>query len=93
MGRDAVEDAAEVPERAAANDLAMMATLMLMPRSLHDLWQEIHHGVGGRKAARLFFSSERGCSKHRYSRRKVVWDLVSHLVWMGDTAETAIDKI
>jgi hypothetical protein len=90
---DAVEDTAEVPGRAAANDLAMMATLMPTPRSLHDLWQEYHHGVGGRKAARLFSYSERGRSKHRYSRRKVVWDLVSSLVRMGDTAETAIDKI
>jgi len=90
---DAVEDTAEVPGRVAANDLAMMATLMPTPRSLHDLWQEYHHGVGGRKAARLFSYSERGRSKHRYSRRKVVWDLVSSLVWMGDTAETAIDKI
>ncbi len=46
---DAVEDTAEVPGRAAANDPAMMATLMPTPRSLHDLWQEYHHGVGGRK--------------------------------------------
>ena len=90
--RDAVE-AAEVPGRAAANDLAMMATLMPTPRSLHDLWQEYHHGVGGRKAARLFSHSERGRSKHRYHRRKVVWDLVSRLIRQGDTAETAIDKI
>ena len=74
--------------------LAMMSTtLMATPRSPHDLWQEYHHGVGGRKAARLFSYTERGHSKHRYSRRKVVWDLVSRLVWMGDTAETAIDKI
>ena len=87
------EAAAEVPERAAANDLAMMATLMPTPRSLHDLWQEYHHGVGGRKAARLFSYSERGRSKHRYHRRKVVWDLVGRLIRQGDTAETAIDKI
>ena len=83
-------------ERAAANDLAMMATLMPTPRSLHDLWQEYHHGVGERKAARLFSYS--GLSKvarsiGSYSRRKVVWDLVSSLVRMGDTAEAAIDKI
>jgi hypothetical protein len=71
----------------------MMATLMPTPRSLHDLWHEFHHGVGGREAARLFSYSERGCSKHRYHRRKMVWDLVSSLVRMGDTAETAIDKI
>ena len=31
------EAASEVPERAAANNLAMMATLMPTPRSLHDL--------------------------------------------------------
>ncbi|KAI2511670.1 hypothetical protein MHU86_2736 [Fragilaria crotonensis] len=92
-GRGDDEGAAEVPERAAANDLAMMATLMPTPRSLHDLWQEYHHGVGGRKAARLFSYSERGRSKHRYHRQKVVWDLVGRLIWQGDTAETAIDKI
>ena len=71
VGRDAVEDAAEVPGWAAANDLAMMAMLMPTPRSLHDLSQEYHHGVGGRKAARLFSYSKRGRSKHRYSRCKV----------------------
>jgi hypothetical protein len=91
--RDEAADAAEVPGRAAANDLAMMATLMPTPRSLQDLWHEFHHGVGGRKAARLFSYSERGCSRNRYHRRKVVWDLLSGLVRMGDTAETAIDKI
>jgi hypothetical protein len=91
--RDEAADAAEVPGRAAANDLAMMATLMPTPRSLHNLWHKFHHGVDGRKPARLFSYSERGRSKHRYHRWKVVWDLVSSLVWMGDTAETAIDKI
>jgi hypothetical protein len=79
--RDEVANAMEVPGRAAANDLAMMATLMPTPRSLHDLWQEFHHGVGGRKAARLFSSyPERGRSKDRYHRHKKVWDLVSSLV-------------
>ncbi len=92
--RDEASNAAEGPKRAAANDLAMMATLMPTPRSLHDLWHEFHHGVGGKnKAARLFSYSERGRLKHRSHRRKVVWDLVSSLVWMGDTAATAIDKI
>ena len=91
--RDEAADAAEVPGGAAANDLAMMATLMPTPRSLHNLWHDFDHGVDGRKAARLFSYSDRGRSKHRYHRRKVVRDLVSSLVWMGDTAETAIDKI
>ena len=40
---------------AAGGDRAMMlATLMPTPRSLHDLWQEYEHGVGGRKAAMFF---------------------------------------
>ncbi|KAI2494042.1 hypothetical protein MHU86_20485 [Fragilaria crotonensis] len=40
----------------AGGDRAMMlATLMPTPRSLHDLWQEYEFGVGGRKAAKLFF--------------------------------------
>jgi hypothetical protein len=64
----------------AANDLTMMATLMPTPRSLHDLWSEYLHGVGGRKPARLFSYTEQGRSKHRYSRRKIVWDTPAGLV-------------
>jgi hypothetical protein len=89
--RDEAADAAEVPVRAAATDLAIMATLMPTPRSLHKLLHKFHHGVSGRKAARLFSYSEQGRSKHRYHRQKVLWDLVLSLVRMGDTAETAID--
>ena len=37
----------------AGNDLTMIATLMPTPRSLHDLWHEYLHGVGGRMPARL----------------------------------------
>jgi hypothetical protein len=77
----------------AANDLAMLATLMPPPRSLHDLWSEDLHGVGGRKPARLFSYTERGRSKHRYSRRKIVWDTVLGLVRQGHTSKLAIDKI
>ena len=79
---------------AAGGDRAMMlATLMSTPRSLHDLWQEYEHGVGGRKAARLFSHSERGHSKHKYHRRKIVWDLISGLVRQGHTADAGIDRI
>ena len=77
----------------AANDLSMVATLMPTPISLHDLWSEYLHGVGGRKPARLFSYTERGRSKHRYSRRKIVWDTVLGLVRQGHTSELAIDKI
>ena len=70
------------------------ASLMPTPRSLHDLWQEFHHGVGaGRKAARLFSYSERRRSKHKYHRRKVVWDLIAGLVRQGHMAEIGIDRI
>jgi hypothetical protein len=71
----------------------MLATLMPTPRSLHDLRQEYKHGVGGRKAARLLSHSERGCSKHKYHRRKVVWDLIGGLVRQGHTADGGIDRI
>ena len=69
------------------------ATLMPTPRSLHDLWQEYMHGVGGRKAARHFSYTERGRVRHRYHRRRVVWDLIAGLVRQGHTSETAIDTI
>ena len=72
----------------------MPATLMPTPRSLHDLWQEYQHRVGGRKAARLFSYSERGRVKHRYCRRKVVCDLIDDLVVrQGHTADAGIDRI
>ena len=31
--------------------------------------------------------------KHKYSRRKVIWSMVSGLVQLGITAEVAIDQI
>ena len=78
----------------AGGDRAMMlATLMPTPRSLHDLWQEYEFGVGGRKAAKLFSYSERGRSKHKFHRRKIVWDLISGLVRQGHTADSGIDRI
>ena len=81
-------------DAAAGGDHAMMlATLMPTPRSLHDLWQEYQHGVGGRKPARLFSYSERGRVKHRYCRRKVVWDLIAGLVRQGHTANAGMDRI
>ena len=70
-----------------------MATLMPTPRSLHDLWNEFQQGVGGRKPARLFSFSERGRSKFKYCRRKIVWDLIAGLVRQGHTADAGIDRI
>ena len=91
----ATQQPVPLQQDAAGGGHAMMtpATLMPTPRSLHDLWMEYQHGVGGRKAARLFSYSERGRSKHRYCRRKVVWDLIAGLVRQGHTAEAGIDRI
>ena len=69
------------------------AVLSPTPRTIFILWHEYQHGIGGRKAARLFTPHERGRVKHKYHRRKVVWDLVSGLVRGGLTANLAIDCI
>jgi hypothetical protein len=46
-----------------------------------------------KKAARIFSREERGQVKHKYHRRKVVWDFVASLVRAGFTAQVAIDRI
>jgi hypothetical protein len=69
------------------------AALSPTPRSLYVLWQEYTVGIGGRKAAREFNAEERGRVKHRYTRRKVVWQTVDRLVRQGFTANVAIDRI
>ena len=77
---------------AAANPLCP-AELSPTPRTLYVLWQEYQFGIGGRKAARLFTREERGRVKHKYHRRKVVWDLVSRLINAGLTAQVACDRL
>ena len=63
------------------------------PRTLNDLWREWMEGIGGNKAAKYFTSRERGRCKHKYSRRKVAWDLIAERVRAGQTASQAIDGI
>jgi hypothetical protein len=75
------------------NPPALDATLAPHPRSLHDLWQEWTTGIGGRKAAQLFTAQERGRSKHKYTRRKHVWDIVAAHVRAGVNADVAIDNM
>jgi hypothetical protein len=45
------------------------ASLSSNPRTLHLLWEEYQHGIGGRKAAKLFTSQERGRLKHNVAER------------------------
>jgi hypothetical protein len=72
---------------------AVPAILSPTPRTLYLLWDEYMHGIGGRKAARLFSREDRGSVKHKYHRRKVVWDCIAALVRAGFTAEVAIDRV
>ena len=69
------------------------ATLSPTPRTVHALWQEYMEGIGGRKPARLFTPEERGLNKHRFTRRKVVWDTIDRLIRRGFTANVACDQI
>jgi Transcriptional activator of glycolytic enzymes len=73
---------------------AAPATLSPTPRNVYELWQEYQVGIGGRKAARLFTSRERGGNtKYKYHRRLVIWRIISGLVRGGMTADAAIDSI
>jgi hypothetical protein len=76
-----------------AIDEPPIASLSAMPRNLYKLWREYTHGIGGRKAACNFSYHDKGCVKHKYHRRNVVWKLVDGLVKLGYSAETAIDRI
>jgi hypothetical protein len=59
------------------------ATLSPTPRTLHELWQEYEFGIGGRKAAKDFTAQDCGQVKHRYTRRKVVWDNIAGKIIRG----------
>ena len=63
------------------------------PKTLHDLWTEYQHGVGGMKPAKDFTAEERGKCKHKYCRRKNVWDCISKLVNAGHSSANAVEKI
>jgi hypothetical protein len=77
----------------AAEGEQYVSNLSPTPRTLHVLWQEYEFGIGGRKPARLFTPAERGKVKFKYSRRKVVWDVIAARVRAGETAQVAIDHI
>ena len=76
---------------------AAPAALSPTPRNLFELWQEYQVGIGGRKAARLFTSKERGGKskykyKYKYHRQLVIWRIISGLVRRGMTADAAIES-
>jgi len=65
------------------------------PRTLHDLWTEWTHGIGGLKPAKDFTREERGRdrTKCKYCRRKVFWMMVQKHVLAGISANMAIQRI
>ena len=67
---------AAAPEVQVANTHSN-ATLAPGLRTLEAIWLEYTTGIGGRKPAKDFTRAERGRDKYKYSRRKVVWDLIS----------------
>ena len=71
----------------------LTAVLSSKPANLYTLWAEWHQGVGGLKPARLFTAEERGRSRFKFSRRKVVWDAIQALILSGDSHQVAIDKL
>jgi hypothetical protein len=79
--------------QAGAPPVGPPADLSATPRTLYELWEEYQNGTGGRKAARLFTAQERGRVKHKYCRRKVIWDVVAARIRAGDTAQVACDRI
>ena len=70
-----------------------IAQLSDNPKTLYDVWEDYCVGVDGRKPAREFTPQERGKVKHKFTRRKVVWDTILRLIHAGLTAEAAIEKI
>ena len=78
----------------AGNGIDPTASLSPTPPTIFNLWEEYQHGLGGRKAARIFTPQERGRNKFKYSRRKVIWETIAtFLVRSGFTANVAMDRI
>jgi hypothetical protein len=63
---------------------AANANLSPCLRSLHELWMEYIHGLGGRQPASQFSHGERGKSKHRYFCRNVIWKMLVQKMDTGD---------
>ena len=81
------------PAPLPAQPAPLTAVLSSKPANLYILWAEWHQGVGGLKPARLFTAEERGHSRFKFSRRKIVWDAVQALVLSGDSHQVAVDKL
>lgn len=52
-------------------------TLLPLPKSLQQPWEEYTSDRGSRKAAKDFSRYKRGQNKYKYCHPKVVWDLIA----------------
>jgi Transcriptional activator of glycolytic enzymes len=69
------------------------AVLSATPRMLNRMWEEWTTGLDGNKPDSQFTSQERGKDKHKFHRRKVLWDAIGKLVWAGLDLHVVIDRI
>ena len=76
--------------RSVANERATLSAIL---KSLHTLWLEYQHGIGGRKPTKFFTPVERGRVKHKYCMRKPFWELITKMVQHGFASQVAIDKV
>jgi hypothetical protein len=64
---------------------------------LAELWEEYQFGIGGKKPAKDWSSTERGNTMHgikqKYYRRKMVWLSIQKLMERGNSRDAAINKI
>jgi Transcriptional activator of glycolytic enzymes len=74
--------------------VAPPATLSPSPASIHDLWAEWTHGIGGRKPASQFTTRDKqAAGRSTFSRRNNVWQIIKRLVDAGIDADVACDRI
>jgi Transcriptional activator of glycolytic enzymes len=85
------------PQRQVQQEGTLPATLSPTPRTLAELWEEYQFGIGGRKPAKNWSSTERGNTMHgikqKYYRRKMVWLTMEKLMATGMSRDAAINKI
>ena len=62
-------------------------------KNLYELWHEYEFEMNGNKPTKLFTPQERGRVKHKYTRRKVVWDCVLRQIDRGVSYNVVIDRI
>jgi Transcriptional activator of glycolytic enzymes len=85
------------PQQQVQQEGTLPATLSPTPRTLAELWEEYQFGIGGRKPAKDWSSTERGNTrqgiKQKYYRRKMVWLTMEKLMATGMSRDAAINKI